>query len=246
MSKYQGEIDWDAVAADGVRFAFIRVSDGVDYLDDSFYQNWEEAGRVGLIRGAYQYFRSGDDVAAQAQILLERMGELGPGILPPVIDIENLDNGSEALLWASVLEWIDIIEQATGVKPILYTYPYFWQTHSTDGPWSDHLLWIANYDVNCPDVPDDWDNWTFFQYSQTGSVPGINGNVDLIINGSYAELEALAGPMPPCLTIPDTGATIEVTSRCLIGWTRQYWRRNWAATIAATIIGPMPQIMKTQ
>ena len=227
VSRYQGDIDWDAVAADGVEFAFIRVSDGVDYIDEYFEQNWDEAGRAGVMRGVYQYFRSGDDVAAQAQILLERMGEIGPGVLPPVIDVENLDNGSAALLWTSVLEWIEIIEQATGVKPILYTYPYFWQSHSIPGDWSDYLLWIANYDVDCPDVPDDWDNWTFFQYTSSGRVPGIDGNVDLnYFNGSYDDLLALTNLGEACESIPATGAVIDVNNRCFdLQGPRQYWRQ---------------------
>ena len=59
ISKWQGEIDWDAVAASGVKFAFIRVSDGLNYPDGYFSVNWRRAKEVGILRGAYQFFRPG-------------------------------------------------------------------------------------------------------------------------------------------------------------------------------------------
>ena len=56
VSKYQGVVDWPAVQKAGVRFAFIRVSDGLDSLDEHFAKNWTGAHAAGLLRGAYQYF----------------------------------------------------------------------------------------------------------------------------------------------------------------------------------------------
>ena len=225
VSEWQGDIDWDAVVADGIKFAFIRASDG-NYMDQYFEENWREAERVGLIRGVYQYFRAGVDASTQVQTVLDRIGEIGPMILPPVIDIETLDDESEAQLWARVAQWIEMIESATGVTPIVYTYPYFWRTHAPAGNWSDYPLWIANYEVDCPDVPDDWSRWTFFQYSSTGRVSGIEGNVDLnYFNGTYEALEMLASTPTPCASIPADGATIDTASTCFrLAGPRQYWR----------------------
>jgi lysozyme len=110
VSHWQGEIDWDAVAGAGIKFAVIRVSDGTRTLDRHFARNWAEAQRVGMIRGIYQYFRSGQDVEEQARILLDRMGMLGPGLMPPVIDLEDLDGGNNAELQAAAFQWIRLIE----------------------------------------------------------------------------------------------------------------------------------------
>ena len=228
VSEHQGEIDWDAVAADGVEFAYIRVSDSLSRMDPYFERNWQEAGRVGLLRGVYQYFRPSQDPVAQAQVLLDAMGPIGPDILPPMFDIETDSNQTDAVVSARAQVWLEMVENATGVRPIVYTYPSFWAENDFEGNWSDYLLWIANYEVECPLVPDDWNRWAFFQYSSTGAVDGISGNVDLNdFNGSYAELQALAGQGEPCDVVPASGGTIEVDSRCFrLGGPRQYWRNE--------------------
>jgi len=91
VSHWQDRIDWDAVASDGVEFAFIRVSHGTGVMDREFARNWSEAQRVGIIRGVYQFFSAGDDPVAQADLLVSQVGgALAPGDLPPVIDVEGM------------------------------------------------------------------------------------------------------------------------------------------------------------
>ncbi len=89
VSKWQGEIAWDDVAAAGVTFAFIRTNHGLDILDEWYDFNWSEARRVGVLRGTYQYFAPEEDPIEQAELLLERMGPLEVGDLPPVLDVEE-------------------------------------------------------------------------------------------------------------------------------------------------------------
>ena len=91
VSKWQSTIDWSKVAADGVKFAFIRVSDGLEYDDPQFEQNWSGAKENGVIRGVYQFFRQDEDPVAQAQYLLDTMGPLEDGDLPPALDLETID-----------------------------------------------------------------------------------------------------------------------------------------------------------
>jgi len=89
VSKWQGEIDWDAVAGAGIRFAIIRTTHGLGTLDEWYDFNWSEARRVGVLRGTYQYFAPASDPVAQADLLLDRMGPLEEGDLPPVLDVEQ-------------------------------------------------------------------------------------------------------------------------------------------------------------
>src|SRR5262245_6657499 len=74
VSKYQGTIDWNAVAASGVRYAFIRASDGANYSDPNFSTYWADSRAAGVKHGAYQFFRPGQDAIAQADLLLSRIG----------------------------------------------------------------------------------------------------------------------------------------------------------------------------
>ncbi len=194
VSYWQGTINWAAVAGDGIQFAFIRAADGTTYIDEKFEPNWAGAQENGLLVGAYQFFRPSQDPIAQAEILLGKMGAFGPGMLPPVIDVETAEGMSPAEVSERVAQWVDHVEAATGVMPIVYTGKFIWEGQVGSAEWADHPLWIAQYGVECPDLPVQWSDWAFFQTSSTGSVAGIGGNVDMNLwNGDYADLEALAG-----------------------------------------------------
>lgn len=197
VSKWQGTINWDAVSGSGVRFAFIRVSDGVRHRDDFFARNWREARRVGVLRGAYQFFRPAQDVAAQANIMIEALRADG-GELAPVIDVEAADGRSPAQIAAAVRRWIELVGAATGRTPIIYTGPYFWRDQVGNANLGGNPLWIAHYGPRCPLTPEEvWPRWTFWQFTDRGRVPGISGGVDTnYFNGSLEDLRAFADGTP--------------------------------------------------
>ncbi len=192
VSKWQGEIDWAAVAADGVHYAIIRATHGTTIIDEWFDYNWEQAHAHGIIAGVYQYFEPAEDPIAQADVMLQMMGTLQPGDLPPVIDVESSTNSTPAQTAAAVGAWIEHVEAATGVKPIIYTGRYFWQDNVGTDAFADYPLWIAHYTSECPNIPDQWSDWVFHQYSSSGTVAGIVGAVDTnLFNGDLDDLMAL-------------------------------------------------------
>jgi lysozyme len=193
VSKYEGDIDWNAVKQSGRAFAFIRVSDGLTHYDAYFDTNWSNAQTAGVYRGAYQFFRPNEDATAQADLLLSHGG--GNGEIPPVLDVEVSDGAAGATIRAGVNKWSNHIQQATGRTPIIYTAPGFWA--SVGGGHETDTLWVANWGVSCPSMPSSWTHWSFWQYSDHGSVPGISGGVDINrFNGSLADLAAFAGASP--------------------------------------------------
>lgn len=195
VSYYQGNINWTAVKNDGVKFAFIRVSDGTGFQDPKFAANWSGARSAGVLRGAYQFFRSDDDPIAQADLLIATMGALEPDDLPPVVDVESTDGVGAAARVTKLRTWLDRVEAATGVQPIIYTGGYFWQDNVASSEFSDHPLWHAGYTGGtCPStIANQWSDWAFWQYSSTGSVAGIAGNVDTNrFNGSLDQLLELS------------------------------------------------------
>lgn len=222
VSYWQGTINWDRVAGDGVEFAFIRVSDGLRHVDTQFARNWSEAKRVGVRRGAYQFFRPNLDPIAQANLLLDRMGELEAGDLPPVIDVEAAGGLSPRTIAERVQTWIDHVERQLGVTPIVYSAPYFWRDEVGSPSFStNHHLWLAHYTTACPLVPEPWSSWTFHQYTDRGRVAGISGGVDMnLFNGTLAELDAIAvggtppAPVAPCEAIGQNGGLIEEDGAC--------------------------------
>lgn len=202
VSHWQATIDWDAVAADGIEFAFIRVSHGTGTMDREFARNWPEAQRVGIIRGVYQFFSAGDDPVAQADLLIDQIGgALAPGDLPPVLDVEGMsvDGQPRATIILNMRTWIARVEERLSVTPIIYSAKYFWQDQLGNPDFTEHPLWVAHYGVACPDAPTPWTEWVSWQYTSTGSVAGIAGNVDRNYwNGTLADLMAFVGTMPTC------------------------------------------------
>jgi len=216
VSKWQGKINWEAVSNDRIKFAFIRVSDGLEYDDPYFQRNWRAAKKNGVVRAAYQFFRPGQDPIEQANYLLNEMGPLEPGDLPPVLDLEVTDGKSNDLITKKTRRWLAHVEEALGVAPIVYTSPSFWDAHITSPEkFSATPLWVAHWTDDCPLVPRPWKRWTFWQFSSHGQVKGIGGRVDVNrFNGSLAELRAYAGAP----TEPECGDTIceadEIASDC--------------------------------
>ncbi len=258
VSKWQGTINWDQVAAAGISFAFIRVSDGSNSYDDKFQYNWSAAQQAGVLRGAYQYFRPSQDPVAQADLLIAKIGgSMTAGDLPPVIDVETDSGLSQTAVANAVWQWINRIEAVLGVTPIIYTSPGLWSSYVNSSAFSAYPLWVAHYYVTCPRMPTGWTDWEFHQFTDSGTVSGISGGVDRnVFNGTLTELESLTwgggtppanpvcgdsvcdagedhqtcpGDCPVCENVPATGRVIDENETCLEwGGDMQYWRTESA------------------
>ena len=195
VSKWQGTVNWTKVKAAGIQFAFIRVSDGAGTRDVKFTTNWAGTRAAGVIRGAYQFFRPSQSVSTQAQIMINAIGTYRVGDLPPVIDVEDDGGLAPATVAARVRQWVDRVHTALGVRPIVYTGKYFWRDQvGAPSSFAGNPLWIAQYTSLCPDLPAPWAKWTFWQYTDSGTVPGISGAVDTNrFNGSLAQLRTFVG-----------------------------------------------------
>lgn len=176
VSHYQGEVDWPAVAASGVRFAFIKATDGIDDVDPRFARNWTGARAAGMLRSAYHFFRPSLDAERQAEHFLGvvTMDELA---LPPALDVEVADGLDPSALGQAIRTWLETVGAALGRTPIVYTDPTFWQQHVA-ADLSAYPLWLACY-ADQPEVPAPWRTWTFWQHTDAGTVPGVSGPVDL-------------------------------------------------------------------
>jgi lysozyme len=191
VSYFQATIDWHRVYRAGIRFAFIRIADGADTRDPMFALNWAEAARAGLARGAYLYFRPDQNVNAQADLVIHALRARGAGELPPVLDLEITAGLPIATVAARARAWIDRVHDALGVAPIVYTGGDLWRAGGAE-PLAAQPLWLAHYTTACPVVPAGWPTWTFWQHTDHGAVPGIEGAVDLdVFAGSLGELRAL-------------------------------------------------------
>ncbi|MGA2450866.1 MAG: GH25 family lysozyme [Polyangiaceae bacterium] len=192
VSDYQGSIDWTRAASAGVGFAFGRVSDGTDVIDGEFAHNWRAMQRAGVLRGAYQFFRAAEDATAQATLMVEILdgaGGLESTDLGVAIDIETADGQAAETVTSQVGSWIAVIERLTGRTPIVYTNAATSAVLGTT--FASYPLWVANWGVPCPTMPEGWTAWRYWQTSNAGSVPGIQAPVDLDeFDGTLQELLA--------------------------------------------------------
>jgi GH25 family lysozyme M1 (1,4-beta-N-acetylmuramidase) len=188
VSYYQGAFNW---AGAGVQFGAARISDGTGFLDPDFDGNWARMKSAGVLRSAYQFFEPGENEVSQADLVISKVGRLGAGDLPVMLDIEVTGGQSPATIRAKAQHWLDLVEAGTGKKPFVYSYGSFLETNLGSG-FGSYPLWIAAYGEACPSVPVGWSNWVIWQYSDGG------GRLDHdVFNGSEAQLKALAGDVAP-------------------------------------------------
>lgn len=195
VSRYQGNIDWDTLAAQNVTFAFIKATEGSSHADPYFDFNWKEAQNSGIYAGAYHFFSFESSGETQAQNFIETVGALD-GLLPPVVDLEFYGDYTESPL--SKKETREILdgllkglEDYYGVKPIIYTTTRAYYSYILGGGYGDYPLWMRDTYME-PMV-----RWTFWQYSDKGSLEGYDGvqadktemYIDLnVYHGSLEEL----------------------------------------------------------
>ena len=194
VSSYQGRINWPEVARHGVRFAFIKASEGVTFRDRRFARNWQAARAAGISCGAYHYFQPNRDGKLQADLFVGTV-PLAPGDLPPVLDVEAAHFHDVAVMRREVARWLRLVEAHYGVRPILYSNHNFYR-HYLAGHFDDYPLWLAHYEVEQPTLPRS--KWIIWQHSDEAYVPGIRGTVDFnVFKGSYQSLLALRVPTKP-------------------------------------------------
>lgn len=202
VSSHQGAVDWQAVAASGIGFAFTKATGGTWYTNPTFAQNWLGIEAAGLVRGAYHYaFETsgqpfpGDGPEAEADYFLkalERAGGAKPGDLL-ALDIE--DGNGKLGDWC--LRWCRRVQAATGITPLVYTGTWFSVPHGfAETPaLANYPLWLASYQDSMPAAPPPWSGVAVWQHTDALSVPGIAGGVDgNRFYGTPDELRALGAP----------------------------------------------------
>jgi len=189
VSHHQENIDWNKVKQSGyVDFAIIKATEGNGYQDDKFAYNWKESKRVGIKRSAYHFFKSQYDGVSQADYFIDFVTKYGDlGDFEFTVDVEPVDGDTidQAKSTANLKKFVDRVESRLGYKLIIYTNTNAWTAMTTSPAWAgNHPLWVAAYTSGSkpPDyaIPPAWNGkWLLWQYSSTGTIPGISKPVDL-------------------------------------------------------------------
>ena len=192
VSWHQGPIDWRALAGANVRFAYIKATEGADYVDPRFTTNWSDAEHAGVLRGAYHYFTLCRPGAQQAANFINTVPREAV-VLPPAVDLEHKGpcrrGPSAPDVVHEIKEYLRIVEAHYGVRPILYTTREFHDAHLADFP---HERWWIRSLYTPPAFRSG--EWVIWQHHNMARKPGVSGPVDLnAFRGDDAALARFAG-----------------------------------------------------
>jgi lysozyme len=183
VSKFQGPIDWGKVADSGVKFAWIKATEGGDRLDERFQANWEGAKAAGVPRGAY-HFVYWCRPPMEEMANFEQAAPVEADALPPVLDVEATPTSKTCKKHltqdgaiAQMKVMLEEMERHYGKRPVIYTTVDFYQAILADGAFMDYPIWVRSTKYH-PAVRYGSRPWTFWQYQSDAHVAGIGPKVD--------------------------------------------------------------------
>ena len=196
VSKYQGDIEWAKLGTSGISFVYIKATEGGADVDPKFERNWKGAKAAGLARGAYHFYDFCQSAGPQAANLIRTVPVVA-GDLPPTIDIEDSRGcrkmPTKEAFQKSLKVFLAKVEAHYHRKPLLYVNHNIYDRYLADAD-GGLKLWIADPHHATPLMPVGTD-WTLWQFSWSGRLPGIAGPVDLdVFRGTPEMLASLTQP----------------------------------------------------
>ena len=194
-ARYQGVIDFASARRAGISFAWLKGTEGGDRVDPAFARNLAGARQAGVPVGAYHFYYFCRPAAEQARWFITHVPR-DPMALPPVLDMEwtpfsptCTTRRDPDTIRDEARTFLRIVESHYGQRPIIYTTVDFW-TDNQMWRLGDYPFWLRSVAAH-PDDLYDGRHWTFWLYTSTGLVPGINGEVDInVFDGSASDWAA--------------------------------------------------------
>ncbi len=177
VSHHQAEIDWRALKGEGVAFAYIKATEGGDFRDPRFAENWQASRDAGIARGAYHFFTLCRSGAEQASNFIAFV-PFDAADLPHAIDAEHMGPCQSHQVKDVALEitiFLDRLESHYGRRPLIYTTREFHDAYLA-GRFPAERFWLRSLVI--PPLYRR-NQWTLWQYHNHGRREGIAGPVDL-------------------------------------------------------------------
>ncbi|MEM6886944.1 MAG: GH25 family lysozyme [Pseudomonadota bacterium] len=192
-ARFQGQMNWRQIRRQGVRFAWVKATEGGDLLDPEFKRNWREAKRSGVPIGAYHFYYFCTDPDTQARWFIRNVPRLRGG-MPPVLDLEWNPFSPTCTRRPPAREvrkvagrFMQIVERHYKTKVVVYTTPEFWERNEIANLKQD--FWLRSTAKHV-EKRYNFSNWHFWQYTSTGILDGVGSEIDLnCFNGSSAQWE---------------------------------------------------------
>ncbi len=195
LSKYQGNVDMDRLAEQGLSFVYVKATEGCEITDTCFATNWENAIESPLEVGAYHFFSFDSDGTEQAYHYIETVGDLD-GCLIPVVDVEFYADKEENPpekedVVRELGEYLSVLEAEYGIKPMIYAQKDIYKKYLKDD-FSDYPRWVRS--IYYPAFFEAGRDWVLWQYCDTISLDGYDGdesNIDMNVLNKHYSLDTL-------------------------------------------------------
>ncbi|MEU5577136.1 MULTISPECIES: lysozyme [Streptomyces] len=199
VSSHQGNVAWSTLWNSGVKWAYVKATEGTYYENPYFAQQYNGSYNVGMIRGAY-HFATPDTAsgASQANYFASNGGGWSRDgrTLPGALDIEWNPYGaacygkSQSAMVSWIRDFLTTYKARTGRDAVIYTATSWWKqcTGNYSGFGASNPLWIARYDTSPGELPAGWGFHTMWQYTSSGPTVGDHNK----FNGAYDRVQALA------------------------------------------------------
>ncbi|MFJ8748178.1 lysozyme [Streptomyces sp. NPDC102441] len=196
VSSHQGAVAWPTLWNSGVKWAYVKATEGTYYKNTYFTQQYTGSYDVGMIRGTY-HFATPDTTsgAAQANYFVDNGGGWSKDgrTLPGVLDIEWNPYGAQcygktqAGMVAWIRDFVNTYKARTGRDAVIYTATSWWKdcTGNNAGFGTTNPLWVARYNTTVGELPAGWGVHTMWQYTSSGPTVGdhnhFNGALDRVV-----------------------------------------------------------------
>jgi GH25 family lysozyme M1 (1,4-beta-N-acetylmuramidase) len=206
--------NWAAVKAAGVDVAACKASEGNSFIDWTFGPNWTQMALANIdARIPYHFAHPSESVSSNAQTYIKAVNwgaSTGQGLRGQdrrAVDMEVYEGQSpqQVVNWA--LAWEQQTRSLGGQRPLFYTYYSYlgWLGTAAQALTDVFDLWVAAYQPQPPAHVTPWPSWALWQFTDSGSENGINGQCDLsAVSGSFWK----AKPQPPTPAVIHLNAPI--------------------------------------
>ena len=211
VSGWQGNINYNEVKNAGIEVVYMKASEGKNFVDPYFNQNYANAKANGLKVGFYHYLiaRSNEDAILEARFFVSTISGKTPDCRL-AMDFESFGNLSRSQINEIGLTFIQTVQNLTGKEVVIYSDTSNASNIFT-GELTNYPLWVAQYGEPEPTPNGNWNTWAGWQYTDEGEVAGINGYVDRdkfteeIFLNSTSEI-----PLPENINKPAAGGTTTI------------------------------------
>lgn len=183
ISKWQGAVDWNRIRGAGIAFAFIKATEGGDFIDPEFETYWRGARAAGIPHAPYHFYYFCTSARDQARWFIQNVPRASV-VLPPVLDMEWNHRSPSCklrpephIVRSEMQIFLQMIENHYGKRPIIYTSIDFHADNLT-GHFRSYPFWLRSVTAH-PDEKYANRRWIFWQYTGTGRIDGVAGDVDI-------------------------------------------------------------------